>query len=377
MRPLTLIVIAMLVAGCTTALPQRDITPDYFQINPLQWQPLPQGTIQRIAFGSCSAQYLAQPIWGTVIAKEPDVFLHIGDSIYADFDGRRGRAPTAQTMIADYRRFAAKPAFRRLRQRIPVMATWDDHDFGKNDGGAEYEFKESSRQIFLDFHAEPADSVRRQTPGVYDVRIFGPPGRRVQVLLLDTRYFRDPLLRDLRSDLQKRALNIVGKYIPNPDPEATLLGADQWAWLERQLLKPAELRLLISSTQVVAGEKGTESWGNFPLERKRLYDLIGRTGANGLIILSGDVHMAEVSRTDDGPYPLYDFSASNLAQTKSDEVDMINSYRRAVFNELNFGLVEIDWDAAPAPRITLKSIGLDGQHGFEINLSLAELQNNR
>ena len=105
------------------------------------------------------------------------------------------------------------------------------------------------------------------------------------------------------------------RYVPNKDPEASMLGEQQWRWLEAQLREPAEVRLLNSSVQVVAGEKGAESWGNFPHERRRLYDLIGKTRASGVIIVSGDVHFAEIWRTDDGPYPLYDFTSSPLARS--------------------------------------------------------------
>ena len=66
------------------------------------------------------------------------------------------------------------------------------------------------------------------TPGIYQARIFGPEGKRVQIILLDTRYFRTPPLRDNRSAEEKRALNIVGRYAPNEDPLATVLGETQW-----------------------------------------------------------------------------------------------------------------------------------------------------
>ena len=40
--------------------------------------------MQKIAFGSCASQDKAQPIWDTVIAENPDLFLFIGDNIYGD-----------------------------------------------------------------------------------------------------------------------------------------------------------------------------------------------------------------------------------------------------------------------------------------------------
>ena len=100
---------------------------------------LPELDIQRIAFGSCASQYGDQPIWTEVIAAEPDLFLHLGDAIYADWDGTKGVPPSIEKMKADYAALAGKPEFKRARSKIPFMATWDDHDYGINDGGADFE----------------------------------------------------------------------------------------------------------------------------------------------------------------------------------------------------------------------------------------------
>ena len=97
------------------------------------------------------------------------------------------------------------------------------------------------------FFNEPAGSERRKNPGIYDVKTFGSEGKQVQIILLDTRYFRTPPLPDTRSDTEKKALNIVGRYAPNEDPAANVLGQNQWRWLEKQLQQPVELRLLVSS----------------------------------------------------------------------------------------------------------------------------------
>ena len=70
-----------------------------------------------------------------------------------------------------------------------------------------------------------------------------------------------------------RKIGKVGKYAPNTDKDTTILGEGQWQWLEEQLKKPAELRLVVSSTQVIPDQKGMDEWGAFPRERQRLFDL--------------------------------------------------------------------------------------------------------
>jgi alkaline phosphatase D len=339
------------------------------------WAPLPDGTIHRIAFGSCAKQWEEQPIWDAVIAAKPDLFLFLGDAIYGDWDGEKVVPVTAESLQSEWGELAAKLEFQRLRGSVPVMVIWDNHDYGKHDGGAEFLLKERSQEIFLDFFGEPTESVRRQTPGIYDARIFGQSSRRVQIILLDTRTFKGPFLRDERSEEEKAKLGVVGKYLPNRDPSVTLLGDTQWSWLDAQLHEPAAVRLICSSTQVIADEKGMDEWGNYPHERERLFELIEQSAATSVVLLSGNVHFAEVSRIEVGSYLLYDFTSSGLTHVDPKYAEAANSYRVAgPFVDLNFGLVEIDWDAGPVPLINLKAISLEGSTVFEVQTSLNELR---
>ena len=328
--------------------------------------------ISTIAFGSCAKQWEPQPIWTAIAATEPDLFLFLGDAIYGDWDGTDVFTPTEESLRRDWERLGATPEFAAFRERAPILATWDNHDYGKHDGGAEFVLKEESKRLFLDFFGEPTGSERRARPGVYDAKTFGPEGSRTQVILLDCRSFKGSYIKDERSKEEKARLGIRGQYLLNDDPEATLLGAAQWAWLEEELRKPAELRLICSGTQVVADEKAMEEWGNFPLERQRMFDLVAKTRASGVIFLSGNVHFAEISRTDEGPYPLMDFTASGMTHVTPEYAKLNNSRRLAgPLTELNFGLIEMDWSQA-----TIRMSGLEqsGQQAFSVQTSLRDLR---
>jgi alkaline phosphatase D len=238
--------------------------------------------------------------------------------------------------------------------------------------------KDEAQHLFLDFFGEPADSIRRSTPGIYDSRIFGPDGNRVQVILLDVRYFRSPPVLDTRTDEEKKALNIAGRYGASNDPDATVLGEAQWVWLEKQLREPAEVRLLVSSYPVVPTELGRDAWANFPLQRQRLFDLIAETRANGAFFLSGDVHFSEISRSDEGPYPMLDFTSSPLAAGSTGNESLSNTRRISdAYAEDSFGLVEIDWNADSSPVVVLRVMSVEGtevmRHEFALKtLSIEE-----
>lgn len=322
-------------------------------------------TLHRIAFGSCVKESQPQPIWAAISATRPDVFIFTGDNVYADTED-------VAVMRAKYAKLAADPGFAALRSACPLLATWDDHDYGKNDAGAEYPMKRESQQVMLDFFGEPADSPRRKREGVYDARVFGPAGRRVQIILLDTRYFRSPLTRGPEG---RPGDGRLGRYVPNEDPAATMLGAEQWAWLEAQLRVEAELRIIVSSIQVIAEDHRFEKWGNLPRERERLFNLIRDTRAAGVIFISGDRHLAELSRMRiDAGYEVYDVTSSALNQKSRGWYNEINRHRHGSnYRDANFGLISIDWEA-PDPTIDLEIRQEDGAPAIWHQIKLSELR---
>ncbi len=331
-------------------------------------------TLMRIGFGSCAESSKPQPIWDAILARQFDLFVFLGDNIYGD---TRDMA----VLRAKYAQFAAQPGFSRLRATTPVVAIWDDHDFGENDAGGDYPMKDQTRRMFLDFWDEPADSPRRNRDGVYASYVFGPLGRRVQVILPDLRYNRTaPLKLDLGGvdhETWSRArlaagLEVQGPYAKNPDPQATMLGERQWQWLERQLKVPADLRLIGSSLQVLADFTGWESWAGFARDRERLIDLIRRNNANGVVFLSGDIHYAELSKLDvNVPYPLWDLTSGGL--TEEWPVPTPNANRVSeVLTEANFGFIDIDWQGS-STRLALGIVDAWGKTRMSWDIELASL----
>jgi alkaline phosphatase D len=238
--------------------------------------------------------------------------------------------------------------------------------------------------VFLDFFGVSKDDPRRTQEGVYSTQIYGPAGKRVQIILLDGRYFRSPLKKGFKSG--EPGEGVRGIYQPNTDDGATMLGDAQWRWLERQLKVPAELRLIGSGIQVVADEHGSETWGNFPKERERLFRLIRDTKANGVIFLSGDRHLAEISRlgTDHKSgvgYRLFDITSSslnapsgNLTKAKVRFANQINSYRVGLaYFEVNFGSILINWDTKD-PVIRCQVRDEQGAVMLQQRLSLSQLR---
>ncbi len=325
---------ALGLGGC--AAPQSPL------IGPPAWP----ASASRVSFGSCAHQSRAQPIWDTLAAAKPDLHIFGGDNVYYNHPQW-----SVEELRKAYALQAAEPHFARFRRSVPHMAVWDDNDYGANDGGMEFRFRNESKAAFLEFFHAPADDVRRSRGGIYDSRVFGEAGRRLQVIVPDPRWFRSPLkVTDQRGAPGKE------RYVPDADPAKTMLGDVQWAWLEEQLRQPAEVRLIYSGIQVIAEGHGWERWGNLPMERQRLYRLIASTRANGVIFLSGDRHIGAMYRETQGaPYPLHEVTSSGLTHPWKEAHEAGPNRISELFTELHYGMVEVDWSAR-AVDLSLRDI---------------------
>jgi len=345
MRRLLFVVPALLFAACTVgAADDAD------------------KVLAKIAFGSCADQGKPLPVYDSIAALNPDLMLLLGDNIYADLD--KSRKVTPEVIQEKYDILAGLPGWKKLKATCPMMATWDDHDFGKNDGGAEFEIRDESQKLFHDFFGTPSDSPRRNRKGVYSAATFGPNGKRVQVIMLDTRYYRAGLKTGNPATIAPYGL-IRKPYLPSEDAAAMFLGDEQWKWLEEQLKMPADVRLLCSSIQVISEDHPFEKWANIPAERNRLYKLIRDTRAGGVMVLSGDRHLGELSLvTGAVGYPLYDLTSSGLNQGADQwRAQEPNKYRvSSMPYGDHFGAVLLNWEAGTislqlrdtAGEITLK-----------------------
>lgn len=316
----------------------------------------PASVVKNLAFGSCAHQNDPQPIWNTIKVCKPDMFLFLGDNVYGDTQDMKHLA-------GQYKKLAAKPEFANFRSQIPLIATWDDHDYGVNDGGAEYPKKRESKKIFLDFFAEPLDSARRQRDGIYTSYIFGPKGKQLQLILLDLRWFRTALKLDPFSF----------PYGPTNDPKATMLGAIQWKWLEEELRKPADVRIIASSIQFSSPDHPWEKWANFPNEKKHIIKLIDQLKIRNLIFVSGDMHFGEISsEKTPGGFDIFDVTSSGLNFSENGS-QYKNRNRVALYDQgPNFGFIQIDWDAKPI-GVSLQVRNAQGKPAVRKDITIANV----
>jgi len=349
----------------------------------VEWATLPavNQSLYSLAFGSCSDQTLPMTYWDTLSTLHPDITILMGDNVYGECDDS-----SCETLVdaSKYRNsplkeaydtLASDPSFQRARANLPMIATLDNHDYGRIDANENNPMKDEAKEMFLDFFAVPSnDERRRLNDGVYTSYEWGPEGQKIQVILLDVRYFHSEF-----KPTDEPGAPLKEKYIPDNDPKKRFLSQKHWKWLEQSLARPANVRLVISSIQVMADGHGFECWRMIPHERTKLYNLLQPTLAKTrTIILSGDRHVGGFYKheTED----LYEVTASSWTHTipygkfddcsNAQECDEIDPRRMDDFVRVNhFGVIHLDWDNREMfvgfKRVETLAVNEDGNANFE------------
>ena len=302
----------------------------------------------KYGLGSCLDQDFEQPIWSSIKDENVDGFIFLGDNVYGDQP-----SGTLSKMKTAYEIQKIKLPSWLMDNEKEIVAIWDDHDYGLNDGGADYKLKKEAQKMFLNFwnisHSDPR-SIRE---GTYFKKTKNIDGTEVEIIGLDTRYFRSKLLRKRNA------------YKPNMQPEATILGQKQWKWLESSMNQTtASIIVILSSIQILATEHPYEKWANFPLERKRLLNLISLVSNDKTIVaVSGDRHRAGIYRNNH----FIEITASSLNKPGSKDSETDKLLIDKIFPEINYGILDIE------PKKNKITVSIHNRDGLVLNSQIIKL----
>ena len=220
---------------------------------------------------------------------KPDLMLLLGDNVYSDTDDR-GEKLNSHKLQRNIKNF------KNIIKDVPTYATWDDHDFGKNDSGGYNTNEKSARDAFMDVWANPG--YGEDNKGIY----YSFKRGDVEFFMLDGRSFKRP-----------------GK---------DFLGSDQLNWLKHNLSKSNAVFKVLAVGQVFNEED--QSWADAPDERENLLNFIKDEKIKGVILHSGDVHSNRYINHKDRRgievgYPVIEIVSSGIASNGSDEWVMIEA----------------------------------------------------
>eukprot|EP00542_Grammatophora_oceanica_P004120 CAMPEP_0194065942 /NCGR_PEP_ID=MMETSP0009_2-20130614/85750_1 /TAXON_ID=210454 /ORGANISM="Grammatophora oceanica, Strain CCMP 410" /LENGTH=446 /DNA_ID=CAMNT_0038718843 /DNA_START=69 /DNA_END=1406 /DNA_ORIENTATION=- len=299
--------------------------------------------LSSFAFGSCSNQHMPMPYWDTITEFQPDVFVMAGDNVYGDCTG-----DSCLELQEAYNKLAQHPSFQGAKSKLSIVATLDDHDYGLSNCHEDNPHKDLAKQYFMDFFNIQDERRTRTNDGVYHSYVWGPLGKKVQLILLDTRYHRSEFLESDEPGAKTKE-----QFMPDYSADTKrMLSNDQWIWLQDQLKVPhVNVRIIVSSIQVLADGHGFECWRMLPRERTRLLELLKRSENNvATFLVSGDRHVGGFYEKEG----LVEMTTSSLSHTMplgaydcgstAAECDEVDDYRLDQFVRVNnFGTVEIDW----------------------------------
>ena len=218
------------------------------------------------------------PVLDALASRRPDVFVFVGDTIYADHRCGGFVARRLEEFHAKHRDNRADPAAQRLFRRTSVVAIWDDHEVRSNFAGPTEPLTPTGLRAFLDFWpiaTPPEDPTRLYRRLRW--------GRLVEIFVLDTRRYRSAnRTRD--------------------GPAKTMLGPDQRRWLIEALASStATWKVVVSSVplSIAKGRPFGDSWARrnvlgyvtgFATERDAILEEVRRRGIQRLVVLVADVH---------------------------------------------------------------------------------------
>lgn len=227
----------------------------------------------RVAVISCMNDELKTEqlgMWKALLSDNPDVILMIGDNVYAD--RVPNKMPTGEQIWDRYVDTRWALAFFKSSVLIPVVATWDDHDYGRNDSDRTSSVKEEARDVFHAFFPQlkPAPAFARAHGVGSSWSAFG-----LNLALLDNRTYRSPNRTNL--------------------PDETHFGPEQEDWIEDFLSGSQQPAMLVSGDQFFGGYHSFESYeGNHPKSFKAQLARWKKKAKTPVLFISGDRHLSEI-----------------------------------------------------------------------------------
>ena len=271
----------------------------------------------KLGLGSCLDQDFPQPIWNSIEKENLNYFIFLGDNVYGD-------SPDGKLDKLKYAYKKQESLLPNFLNDINVLSIWDDHDYGLNDGGGSYSLKKESQKMFLDFWEIPSDDMRSSREGIYFSQNKTFFNKKFKLIFLDTRYFRSPLVGP------------KGKYLKNISTDSTILGINQWDWLEKELDEYFDFLIIFSSIQIIPEDHGFEKWGNFPNDRNKFFSLLEKN-VNKTVLVSGDRHLGGIYKKDG----FIEITASSLNKPGSLFFETDKYLLGKTYRQENYGIIEI------------------------------------
>jgi alkaline phosphatase D len=303
----------------------------------------------RFAVCSCMNEEEHKPeIWRNMVQNNPDVIFFIGDAVYADTGAPSVGADPAYL----WKRFSEARRTLEIyysKKLVPIIAVWDDHDFGKNNSNChDYPYVKESQQNFLTFFAQEPEycSLLERGPGIssafrYQNQLF---------VLMDDRTFRD----------EKGSKNRYAHW-----------GKEQELWMLDLVARNNGPAWIMNGSQIFPAMPFKEALSS---DHKVQFEGVTaelRKLTNKVVFVSGDVHYSEISKIEAAAvgYVTYELTSSSIHSRNVPGAPDIfpNDRRIASTGHRNYIIVESVAKGSGVDFIAT-SYAANGQIRFQKNL---------
>lgn len=308
----------------------------------------------KFAYASCMADdfrfnEIIDPMWEQMRKQNPDMVVLNGDVVYVDsFEFvERQKATELDIWFRFIDSFNRLPIY-KWHHLKPILATWDDHDFGTNDGDRNFKGKEAARKIFLGFFGGKniANVYQLEKDNVYfSLTAFGQ-----RMVFLDDRYYRQP----------NKEQKVSEKY--------SHWGEAQHNWLFSKLNADKTPTWMFNGNQFFSGvdlsyKESLQS--NGPEHFKLLLEELKKVHAP-VVFASGDIHFSEIMKipADRIGYETYEVTSSSMHSYTGTGWDNTLRLNGAFTREFNFMMVTSE-KLADGLNIGVESWGIDSKPYFK------------
>lgn len=280
-------------------------------------------------------------LWSGLWTAQPQFILEIGDNVYADVKDGKALNPITERNIWDrYIETRSLLNIYKKHKLIPIVAIWDDHDYGYNDGDRTFALKDKSLQIFKDFFAQDDISQIFQN-GPSNSSMYTVGGQRF--LFMDDRYYRS-VNKPSSAFIKNKG---YAAYPVKSDNETyeTHFGKEGEAFIDKYINEDQKPTWLISGDQFFGNYHNFESYeGNHPNSFRKFISQLKLAKAK-IVFVSGDRHVSEImkiSKSDLG-YKSYEITSSPIhsrSDPKSWDVDKNPRQIAGAAGVYNYTIVE-------------------------------------
>lgn len=298
-------------------------------------------------------------IFITMANEDSDFMLWLGDNWYTrevDYGSEWGLWYRAS-------RDRSAKVLQTLLKKMSHYAIWDDHDYGPNNDGVSYIFKNETRSVFQAYFANP-------TYGFNNQGTFTKVGHNdVDLFLMDNRTWRSS---DNMPDSVHGMINT----------EKAMYGKMQMEWLKNALLNStAAFKIIVSGSQMINKANRYDCFVRYAHEFNDFMDFLQYSKVNGVLFITGDKHISEINKLErDRSYPLYDITVSPLtsgiSKINKEERDNPMRISGSLIEEHNYGkfsLLGNDQDR----RLVIEFLDRKGMSKFKYEISASDLKNKK